>query len=178
MLDKIKLLDAKDDKSWTSDGLPAVAAVKAITGDDTITRADINKAAFGLTRENVATWQPAVVETVAPVVPVKQDLIAEPVAQDLDPMYLEIQTLRDKSSELQAAINASTIALHENDAQLKALESKLPEKTDPNHHASGYAEYMASVQAHKLALAEKGLLQPAPIDQSRRRYNPSGRRFR
>jgi len=174
MLEKIKQLNVLDDKSWTSDGLPAISAVKAITGDETITRADINKVAFGLTRENVKTWVSSEVKVeVVPeaVVPAP----ATPVSTtDLES---EIQTLRDKSESLQRDINLATLQLHETDAQLKTLEAKLPSQSDPNHYAIGYADYMASVQANKQAIIDKGEFQPAPIDMIRRRHL-NGRRYR
>lgn len=178
MLDKIKLLDVLDDKSWTSDGLPAIAAVKAITGDDTITRADINKVAFGLTRDNFDTWQPIVATPEVVETPVLQQQVTSEPQLDLDPLRQEIQALRDKSSELQASINSATLALHETDSKLKVLEAKLPEYSDPNHYALGYAAYIESIQANKAELIKQGLLEPAPIDLNRRRYNSVGRRFR
>jgi len=178
MLDKLKLLDPLDDKSWTADGLPAISAVKTIMSDETITRADINKVAFGLTRDNVTTWQSPVAAVVEVAVVATAAVVITPTEDDLEPQRAAIQALRDKSSRLQGEINAATLALHETDAKLKALEAKLPENSDPNHHANAYAEYMQSVQAHKLALAEQGLLRPAPIDLARRRHDSDGRRFR
>lgn len=44
-------LDPKDDSHWTDNGLPSVAAVRALAGDDSISRANINELAPQLTRE-------------------------------------------------------------------------------------------------------------------------------
>jgi hypothetical protein len=175
MLEKIKQLNVLDDKSWTSDGLPAISAVKAITGDESITRADINKVAFGLTRENVKTWIPnePKTETAVEAVPVAPAVPELPLTE----LEAEIQALRDKSESLQRDINLATLQLHETDAQLKTLEAKLPNQADPNHYAIGYADYMASVQANKEAAIANGTYQPAPIDMIRRRHL-NGRRYR
>jgi hypothetical protein len=44
-------LDYKNDEHWTEQGLPSVAAVRAIAGVETISRADITALAPNLTRE-------------------------------------------------------------------------------------------------------------------------------
>jgi hypothetical protein len=58
LLETLKALDPTDDSLWTDDGLPALDAVKAITGDKKLTRQALNDIALGLTRTNVAEYTP------------------------------------------------------------------------------------------------------------------------
>jgi hypothetical protein len=43
---------------WTDDGLPAIDAVRIVTGDSKVTRKMINDVALGLTRINVLEYVP------------------------------------------------------------------------------------------------------------------------
>jgi len=49
--DALKKLDPKNDDHWTASKQPAMAAVEELMGDKTITRADVDKAADGFTRD-------------------------------------------------------------------------------------------------------------------------------
>lgn len=50
-------LDAKNDEHWTEGGLPSVAAVRELSSNDKVSRADITELAPNLTREEAAKVQ-------------------------------------------------------------------------------------------------------------------------
>lgn len=52
IIDALSQLSAADDSHWTDDGLPAIAVMRTLTGDATLTRADVTKVDDTFTRNS------------------------------------------------------------------------------------------------------------------------------
>jgi len=58
ILQALEMLDPKDDAHWTKDGAPALDALKAILGDDTLKRKTVTEAAPGFSRSHYDIPEP------------------------------------------------------------------------------------------------------------------------
>lgn len=127
LLEVIKTLDPNDSTLWTSDGLPKLDKLSLALGSN-VTRTEVNAVAFGLTKDNVATWvAPASKEPEAPV--------AEPVI-DLDQqnaiLRTEINAMSDIYSEKKAALEALQKELDAVATDISKTNNKIIELTDPH----------------------------------------------
>ena len=77
LLDTLKALDPADDSLWTDDGLPALDAVKTLTGDTKISRKAINDVALGLTRANVLEYVAPPTQATPEAAVVEQPVVEE-----------------------------------------------------------------------------------------------------
>jgi hypothetical protein len=100
LLDTLKTLDPTDDSLWTDDGLPALDAVKTITGDKKLTRQSVNDVALGLTRSNVTEYVAAPTPAVAEEVTIATEVIEEPVDTSYRAAILHYQESQRIQNEL------------------------------------------------------------------------------
>lgn len=127
LLETIKTLDPNDATLWTSDGLPKLDKLSLALGSN-VTRTEVNAVAFGLTKDNVATWvAPASKEPVVEA--------AEPVV-DIDTQNAqlrdEIKTLSDTYSEKKALAMSLQKELDDLGANISSAHGKLIDATDPH----------------------------------------------
>lgn len=154
LLTVLKTLDPADDTLWTDDGLPALDAVKSLTGDAKVTRAAINKVALGLTRDNVTTYeapQEAVVEPEVakePVVEVVPEITQDELQVQLDKVRTELFA----KVEAKNALESEILQLNQ---QYSTLEAKVKPIDDSIANAEALAGYAAAAQAEREARAEK-----------------------
>jgi DNA-binding transcriptional MerR regulator len=144
LLDTLKTLDPTDDSLWTDDGLPALDAVKAVTGLDKVTRANINKVALGLTRSNV-------VDYVAPESADKEEEIVETQVVEVNQDILgnEIDVLRNELAQLNDAKKALEEQIAAKANQLNEAERKIVRPLDSELNAQVIADYIASAQRER-----------------------------
>lgn len=127
LLETIKTLDPNDATLWTSDGLPKLDKLSLALGSN-VTRTEVNAVAFGLTKDNVATWvAPASKEPVVEA--------AEPVV-DIDTQNAalrdEIKTLSDSYSDKRAAMLALQAELDALGGDIAKAHVKIVEQEDPH----------------------------------------------
>jgi hypothetical protein len=97
LLETLKTLDPADDSLWTDDGLPALDAVKAITGDKKLTRQSVNDVALGLTRSNVTSYEAAPVSATR-----VEEKPVEPIVEAVDNSYHAAVLLYQESQRIKA----------------------------------------------------------------------------
>lgn len=126
LLEVIKTLDPNDATLWTSDGLPKLDKLSLALGSN-VTRTEVNAVAFGLTKDNVATWvAPPSKEPEAPVeVPVD-------VETSNAELLNEIKVLSDSYSEKRAALLAMQKELDDVATGIAVAHSKVIEESDPH----------------------------------------------
>ena len=148
LLNVLKSLDPLDDTAWTDDGLPALDAVKAITGDAKITRKSINDVALGLTRSNVG-------EYIAP--PVKESKVAssddgivpqDNVKAELDKALAAIEEARNRASTTEAE-------LAELQRKVTELDAQIEKPTANQEFADAMTHYIAATAKERMERAEK-----------------------
>ena len=126
LLEVIKTLDPNDATLWTSDGLPKLDKLSLALGSN-VTRTEVNAVAFGLTKDNVATWvAPPSKEPEAPVV------IPVDVETTNAELLSEIKVLSDSYSEKRAAMLALQKELDEVATGIAVAHSKVIEESDPH----------------------------------------------
>ena len=129
LLAVLKTLDPTNDSLWTDDGLPALDAVKAATGDSKITRSALNKVALGLTRDNVATYEPP---TKAEESEVSSDTVVEaPIVTtvalgEVPALQAQIEAVREEINATLKQRNDLTAKLDDLTVKLQDLEKKIP----------------------------------------------------
>ena len=126
LLEVIKTLDPNDATLWTSDGLPKLDKLSLALGSN-VTRTEVNAVAFGLTKDNVATW-------VAP--PSKEPEAPAEVPVDVETanaeLLNEIKVLSDSYSEKRAALLAMQKELDDVATGIAVAHSKVIEESDPH----------------------------------------------
>ena len=127
ILEVIKSLDPNDASLWTSDGLPKLDKLSLALGSN-VTRSEVNAVAFGLTKDNVATW-------VAPASKEAEPTEAEPVV-DIDTQNAqlrdEIKNLSDAYSDKRAALFALQAEIDTLGADIAKAHVKIVEQEDPH----------------------------------------------
>lgn len=113
----LSMLDPDNDEQWTSDGLPKVAVVRVIAGDDDIQRADIVEAAPEFNRDVALTTQ-------SPDEPEVDDEGRDDVEPEVDNRSLE-EKLADELTALQLEMADITKAQATLDEERKVLAKKI-----------------------------------------------------
>jgi hypothetical protein len=126
LLEVIKTLDPNDATLWTSDGLPKLDKLSLALGSN-VTRTEVNAVAFGLTKDNVATW-------VAP--PSKEPAVEAEAPVNVETtnaeLLNEIKVLSDSYSEKRAALLELQKELDVVATGIAAAHSKVVEESDPH----------------------------------------------
>ena len=127
LLDTLKALDPLDDTLWTDDGLPALDAVKTLSGDARLTRSAINKVALGLTRTNVAEYTAAPEPAVEAVVEEAAVVVETTVAlSDVEVLLAKIEDLQKTIANKTEAKRTIEAEVGELARELAALEITIP----------------------------------------------------
>lgn len=118
----LSMLDPDNDEQWTSDGLPKVAVVRVIAGDDDIQRADIVEAAPEFNRDVALTTQ----STQSPDEPeiVDEGRDDDDVEPEVDNRSLE-EKLAEELTALQLEMADITKAQATLDEERKVLAKKI-----------------------------------------------------
>lgn len=128
LIEVIKALDPNDSTLWTSDGLPKLDKLSLAMGSN-VTRSEVNTVAFGLTKDNVATWvapadnQPEVAQEPAVVIDVDQQ---NATLRD------EVKVLSDSYSEKRATLLALQAEMDALGAQISQKHNQIIEQSDPH----------------------------------------------
>lgn len=63
ILEALKKLDSSNDNQWTAEGLPQMAIMKLLVGDQSLTREAVEQASPGFCRNPLKVGEPAIVES-------------------------------------------------------------------------------------------------------------------
>ena len=151
LLDVLKSLDPNDDSLWTDDGLPALDAVKALSGDKKLTRQALNDVALGLTRTTVASYDTPPAKAVTEVTvetKVEEALSQDDVKAELELALAAIEEARTKASSTEAEL----FALQQ---KVTALDSKLVKPTANEEFAESMSHYITATAKERMERADK-----------------------
>lgn len=173
----LQKLDSGNDAHWTDDGLPQIAAVRDLTGDQTVKRGDINSALPGFSRAGTeADAGTTDADTSLPGDPVEalDGSVAgseETIVEAADELTMDEQDLREamkkRINDTQARVLQASEALREAATFLKKCEDwnkraieEYNRRFPPMTAAQAIKDHLRRHQAMKTAEARTVALNP------------------
>lgn len=141
LLEVLKGLNPDDNSVWTEDGLPSLEAVRLLT-KRSVTRAEINKVALGLTRTTVTGFVPVEKEVVSTVTTAIEEVVTKSSQENVQS---ELDKTRDEITKFSIEKQAIETKIKELTNYFNQLEAKLEKVDNSTATAEVLSGYVASV---------------------------------
>lgn len=194
ILETVTKLDKTDDTQWTDDGLPRVEVVKALVDDSTLTRAQINEAAPGFSRnpptpkgdETGGAPPASTIQTGDESIPDDEfDARIEPEVNGPGEQLTEDQVraiLTRRIGDAETRLERARADVNEANAELRRCEVRVQRAiTDSNRRfppisaAANIKQHLAAQQARLIAEVQaRGDYGTGQLDQAMQRRNSRG----